>query len=440
METEPRESREAHQLDADTHGDLRKMRALKSYGVALILVLGVAVWLSTGLLVRGGRGPVDGEVTIVSALESDGGPLTDAVAASGIAKTVHHEDGANDPALSIAQRAALAKEEAGPARSVRVQRFDVSLMPLEITLRGHTAAEATVNATAQTTDIIQTLDVVEGQSVDVGDLICSLDTGTRQASVDQAEASLAQSEAALLQAQSNFNTNQSLRLKNLAPANSADGFAAALSAAKANHQAASVALRNREIELSYTAIRATVPGIIQRPLAEVGDLINTGGSCAKIVQLDPMVFVGSVPQSHIELARLGLPALIRTINGREITGKVSFISVSADPATRSFAIEIEFPNADGKVLDGLTAEANLTLGNIPAQLLPQSIMTLDPDGKLGVRAVEDGVVVFYHIEILNDSRDGIWVSGLPSSVNVIVVGQEYVTAGQTVTASSDDLD
>ncbi|MGR3661177.1 MAG: efflux RND transporter periplasmic adaptor subunit [Paracoccaceae bacterium] len=416
------------------------MRALKSYGVALILVLGVAVWLSTGLLVRGGKGPIDGEVTIVSALESDGGPITDAVDASGFAKSVHHEEGVNDPALSIAQRSALANEEAGPSRSVRVQRFDIGSMPLEITLRGHTAAQATVNATAQTKDIIKTLDVVEGQSVDIGDLICSLETGTRQASVDQAAASLAQSEAALLQAQSNYNTNQSLRLKNLASVNSADGFAAALSAAKANHQAASVALRNREVELGYTAIHATVPGIIQRPLAEVGDLLNAGGSCARIVQLDPMIFIGAVPQSHIDLARLGLPAQIRTINGREVIGEVSFVSVSSNPATRTFAIEIEFPNAGGKVLDGLTAEAKLTLGIIPAHLLPQSIMTLDSDGKLGVRAVKDDVVVFYHIGILNDTRDGIWVSGLPASVDVIVVGQEYVIAGQSVTASSVDVD
>lgn len=410
------------------------MRVLKSYGIALVLVLTIAAWMSTGLLVRGGRGPVEGEVTIVTALETNGGPITNAVDASGIAKTVHYEDGAGNPTLSIAQRIELEKIEDGPIRSVRTRRFEVDFMPLEINLRGHTAALASVSATARTSDIISTVDVVEGQPVAVGDLICTLESGTRQASVDQAKAAIAQAEAALLQAQSNFETNRSLQEKDLVSANSAEGFAAELSAARADIQAATVALRNREIELENTEIRATVSGIIQRPVAEAGDLMIVGGSCAKLVQLDPMVFVGAIPQSYVDYARLGVSADIRTINEQEAKGKVSFVSVSADPATRSFAVEIEFPNSDGAILDGLSAEAELHLGSIPAHLLPQSIITLDDEGHLGVRAVEDNVVVFHPIEILKDTRAGIWVSGLPSTVDVITVGQEYVTEGQSVVA------
>jgi len=414
------------------------MRALKSYGIALILVLGAAIWLSTGVLVRGGKGPVEGEVTVISKIEKDGGPLTEIVDQTGIAKTIHHEEGVDDPSLTIAQRNELESKVDGPVRSVRTRNFSIQSMPLEVNLRGHTAARASVNATAQTSDIIRSVDVHEGQVVETGDLICTLENGTRQASVDQARAALQQAEASLFQAQNDFKTNKSLREKNLASANSAEGFAAALSAAEANFKAATVALSNREDELSNTEIRATVPGIIQRPLAEVGDLMPGGGSCAKIVQLDPMVFVGAVPQSFIDLARLGIPADIETINGQKSEGEVSYISVSADPATRSFAVEIEFPNPDGKVLDGLTAQANLSLGQVPAHLIPQSVMTLDEKGVIGVRAVEDDKVVFYPIQILRDTREGMWVSGLPFSTDIIVIGQEYVTAGQSVSATAEE--
>ncbi|MBL4811337.1 MAG: efflux RND transporter periplasmic adaptor subunit [Rhodobacteraceae bacterium] len=411
------------------------MRFLRSYGIAAILVLGVAIWLSTGLLVRGGLGPVDGEMTVAAALEADGGPLTDAVAASGIGLEVHHAHGALDPSLSIAERNALLEEENGPTRSVRTVQFDVQSMPLEVTLRGHTAARASVDAVAQTSDIISSLDVEEGALAEIGDLICSLDNGTRQASINQASASVAQAEAALVQAQSNYRTNQSLRERGLSSPNSADQFSAALRAAEANLEAATVGLSNRQDELSNTEVRATVAGIIQRPMAEAGDFLPMGGSCARIVQLDPMVFVGAVPQSHIQLARVGLPAEIRMITGAEATGNVSYISVSADQATRSFDVEIEFANPNGAVLDGLTAEAKISLGNVPAHLLPQSVMTLDQNGVLGVRAVEDSIVAFYPIEILSNTRAGIWVAGLPFSINVITVGQEYVTAGQRVDAT-----
>jgi multidrug efflux system membrane fusion protein len=94
------------------------------------------------------------------------------------------------------------------------------------------------------------------------------------------------------------------------------------------------------------------------------------------------------------------------------------------------------PNPEGKILDGLTASAIVKVGTAPAHLLPQSVLTLDDDGVLGVRAVEDSTVAFYPVTILKDTREGIWVTGLPNTVDVITVGQEYVTAGQRVNATN----
>ncbi|MCJ8322939.1 MAG: efflux RND transporter periplasmic adaptor subunit [Rhizobiales bacterium] len=410
------------------------MRALKSYGIAAILILSGAFWLSTGLYVEGGNGPVDGELTVVEALEKDGGPLTDMVAATGLGRTLHQVDETNDPALSIRARSDAAKQGDGVKQSVRTGKFIVQPMPLEVTLRGYTAAKASVKATAQTSDTVRSVDVREGQNVKIGTLICTLDDGTRLASVEQAKAAVSQAEASLKQAQLSYKTNQALLKKKLVSENSAEGKIATLRSAEANVQAAKVALRNREVELENTKIKAPVAGVIQRPLAEVGDQMSRGGSCATIVQLDPMVFVGSVPQARIDLARLGLTAKITTINNKTAVGKVSFVSVSSDPATRSFAIEIEFPNVGGVILDGLTAEAEVNLGNIPAHFIPQSVMTLDNDGNLGVRAVNDNVVAFHSISILKDTNEGAWVTGLPVSVDIIILGQEYVTAGQIVDA------
>lgn len=416
------------------------MRALTSYGIAAILIIAGALWLGTGIFVYGGNGPTDGEKTVVNALEGkDGGPLTSVVSATGIGKEVHHEHGANDPALSIADRTQLILAEKGTKQSVRIHKYSLEPMPLNVKLRGYTAARASVKATAQTADTILTVDVKEGQTVKIGDLICSLDNGTRLASVEQAKASVSQAEAGLKQAQLSFKTNQALLKKKLVSENSAEGVIAQLRSAEANVQAAKVGLSNSMVELENTKIKATVPGIIQRPLAEVGDQMNRGGSCATIVQLDPMVFVGSVPQARIDLARIGLDANITTINDKTAKGKVSFISVSADAATRSFAIEIEFPNPNGSILDGLTAEADVNLGDIPAHFIPQSIMTLDQEGVLGVRAVENNIVSFHPITILKDTNKGAWVTGLPLSIDIIILGQEYVTAGQEVEATLDEV-
>lgn len=412
------------------------MRALKSYGIALVLILIVAAWFATGTLVRGGKGPIEGEKTVASAIEKNGGLLTNVVERTGIGKEEHHQEGVDDPALSIAQRNDLVALAEGAARSVRIQAFSIQPMHLEVPIRGHTAVTASVMAVAETNGIVETMLVSKGETVSKGDLICTLDKGTREASVAKAEAALIQANAALVQAQTNFDANTSLRNRGLATVNSENSFKAALLGAEAGVKTETVALRNAERDLEKTEIRASMSGIIQTPVVEVGNLLGVGSACATIMQLDPMVFVGAIPQARINLARLGMSANIETINGQMAEGEVSFISPSANPATRTFEVEIEFANPNARIFDGLTAEAKVDMGSIPAHLLPQSILSLDDEGVLGIRAVEDSKVIFYPLTIISDARDGVWVTGLPPVVDVIVLGQEYVKAGQIVDAKT----
>ena len=52
---------------------------------------------------------------------------------------------------------------------------------------------------------------------------------------------------------------------------------------------------------------------------------------------------------------------------------------------------------------------------------------------MGVRLIDDADVVnFAPVELIRDTAEGVWVKGLPQEANVIVLGQEYVTAGVTV--------
>ena len=68
-----------------------------------------------------------------------------------------------------------------------------------------------------------------------------------------------------------------------------------------------------------------------------------------------------------------------------------------------------------------------------AHLLPQSALTLDDNGALGVRTVDDNSkVVFFPTDIIRDTMKGVWLKGLPEKATVIVLGQEYVTDGVKV--------
>ena len=118
--------------------------------------------------------------------------------------------------------------------------------------------------------------------------------------------------------------------------------------------------------------------------------------------------------------------------GREIVGQVTFLSRSADENTRTFRVDVEVENSDLTIRDGQTAEIAIQSDGEVAHLLPQSALTLDDDGALGVRLVDNGRAKFAPVRVLRDAVDGIWVSGLEETADIIVVGQEFVTDGVPV--------
>lgn len=399
------------------------MRAIYSYGIALVIVLLLAVWMATGTLVNGGRGPGNGERPVVSLIEKNGGPLTDKVENSGINN--HASSEGIDPAKTIAERNDAAGNGANATpRSVRIKEVVAQLMPIEVPLRGRTKAKTLVSVVAQTSGIVQEISVTKGQTVKAGDTLCKLRTDARQLAVDQAQ-------AAVTQAQTAYDANQALVQKGLAAQNTALAATAALAQAKTG-------LENAQLELSRATIKTDVAGVVQDPMATAGAALAAGQPCATVVQLDPMLFVASVPEGRIGYAKLGLTATINTVTGDKAEGKVTYIASTADDATRSFPIEIEIPNADGKLRDGITADAVVKVGTAPVTILPQSALTLDDNGVLGIRTVEEGNKVAFHaVTILKDTRDGVWIVGLAPKINLITVGQEFVKPGQVVDAKTD---
>lgn len=388
------------------------VRPFQSYFVAAVILVGIGLWLSTGTLVAGGNGPGNGEKPLIALIDKNAEHQT----------VEHHAEGP-DPHLTIAERVAETSGASAPAQSVRTVTYTLQPMAIEVPLRGKTKAKTIVSVVPQTSGTVEAVLVQKGQTVKVGDTLCQLDKGDRQAAVAQAEAALAQATTAL-------ESNAALREQGLAPKNSGLQLEAAVKQAQAG-------LDNALTELGRTDVKATIAGVVQDPLATVGNMASPQAACATIVQLDPMLFKGQVPEARIAYAKVGLEATVKTVTGQSVAGKVSYISSVADEATRSFAVEIEVPNPDGKVLDGITAEAIVNVGTAPAHLLPQSVLTLDDDGVLGVRAVgADSKVAFYAVTILQDTREGVWVTGLPPTVDVITVGQDFVIPGQTVNATN----
>ena len=164
-----------------------------------------------------------------------------------------------------------------------------------------------------------------------------------------------------------------------------------------------------------------------------GDFLNTGAVCASLIDPDPMLLVADIAEKDIAQIQLGSEASAKLISGRLITGEVTFIASSADKNTRTFRVEISVDNTDRTIRDGVSAEIYIKGKEEPAHKISPAILSLNDQGKLGIRTVtSDNKVEFKEIKILEDTSNGMWVAGLGEEARIITLGQEYVFQGQTV--------
>ena len=337
-----------------------------------------------------------------------------------------------------------------------------------VVLRGQTEAFRQVDLRAETSGQVVSEPLRKGTMVDEGDRLCQIDPGTRDAALAEAQARFAEAQARVPEARARLTEAQS-RLEEAqindraAQALSQDGFAsqtrvastkAAVSSAEAavesarsglatsrsSIQSAEAAVAAAEKEIERLTITAPFAGLLETDTAELGSLLQPGSLCATVIQLDPVMLVGFVPETEVSRVKTGALAVADLASGGRVEGEVVFLSRKADPATRTFRVDIRVPNPDLTLRDGQTAEITISADGTRAHLLPQSVLTLNDEGTLGVRLVtDDNEAGFAAVSLLRDTANGVWLSGLPDTADVITIGQEYVTDGVKVDPTYQEL-
>ncbi|WP_298913312.1 efflux RND transporter periplasmic adaptor subunit [uncultured Roseobacter sp.] len=376
---------------------------------------------------------------------------------------------------------AVTEQASASLVKVVVQKSVARQIDTAVSLRGETKAAREVNVRAETSAVVVSEPLRKGARVETGQALCRLDESTRgtalaqaQAQLDEARARVPESAARLDQAlaqleEARINQNASAKLSQggfasttrLANSDAAVATAeAAVESARAGLQAtqsgiqsaqANVATAQKEIE--RLVIKAPFSGLLESDTAELGTLLQPGDLCATIIQLDPIKLVAFVPETEVARVTEGALASARLVSGsgainasvtesrgQEVRGQVTFLSRSADETTRTFRVEIDISNSDNSIRDGQTAEILISAEGATAHLLPQSALTLNDEGTLGVRTIDANAIVAFHpVTLMRDTLEGIWVTGLADKADVIVLGQEYVVAGVQVAPTYKEL-
>lgn len=388
----------------------------RSYWIAAAIAVLAAGWLASGIVFRDGEGPATPDAASA--------PATEPAAAPSSAEPTAASSGATPAPEGTALPAA---GEATPG-VVSVQTFESAAQPQPrtIVLRGRTEADHIVQVRAETSGRVIKTPAEKGSILQEGDLLAVLDSSDRAARLAEAKALLQQRKA------------ESDAAKRLAE----KGFAPKLNLAElaANLALAQAQVTAMEIEIAHLSIKSPIQGVLDERAVEVGGYLQTADPVASVVDLDPIILVGFATERDIGQLTIGGDAAARLLDGREVSGKLRFISSRAEAETRTFRVEVEVPNADYAIRSGLSAELVIPVDAVPAHRVSPAILTLGANGEVGVKTVDDGDKVrFVPVEILREDSGGLWIIGLPERARLIVVGQDFVLDGQVVRAVPAEL-
>ena len=316
-------------------------------------------------------------------------------------------------------KAADKEQPKATARTVAVVTPPHSMHARAIRISGLTEADKRAVLATRVGGVIARLPVRQGQRVKAGDLILMLDAEEKVSAVDNAKQLLVQRQAELDAAERLAKSGNLPKLQ--------------LDTARSNLTSAQSALRTAQAELDRNEVKAPFDGIVDRVPVELGSAVMQGGEVATILALDPIVARGEISERDLRFIRNGDEADIRLVNGETVAGTLRYISRDASAATRTFRVEIAIPNAEGAIPAGMTAEITLRAAPTDAVMLPRSVVTLSGEGDLGIRAVDkENKVVFFPIDLIDDTPKGLVLAGIPADARVIVAGQELVAEGDAV--------
>jgi len=313
-----------------------------------------------------------------------------------------------------------------------LQQVQVSLQRAEpvlrtVTLYGRTAPARSVELKAETKGRVVAIGSARGEQVDTGGVLVKLDERDRAARLNEARATV-------YQRQIEYEAQKPLL---------EDGYITEgqLAAGAANLERARAELRRAELDLQYMTIRAPFDGAMQDRYVEVGDYLEVGDPVARYIDDRMLIVTASIAEQDVAGIRNQPTAEALLITGERVEGRIRYIAPVAQEATRTFTVELELDNADGRLPAGVTAELKVPAGEVLAHKISPAVLTLDDDGVLGVKVVDAAdQVVFHPADVVKSSSDGVWIAGLPERAAVITVGQGFVRSGERVATVSDQID
>ena len=312
-------------------------------------------------------------------------------------------------------------------KQVEVKMFKKSKFSKKIKLRGFSEASRTVVLKAQVDGKISTKQFDKGNFYKAGTQLLLIDPEDKVAKVKEMEALLNQRKKEYEVAESLFKKGFRSEVK--------------LSQSLTNFENALALYEKSQVALNNTKVSMPFDSTIEDSYVELGDYLKKGDSIAKVVDLDPIFVSSTANEKEISNIRINQNARVK-IGDIFFDGMINYISKTSDPNTRSFKIQVKVQNNDYKILSGLTSEIQILGPTTEAFFIPSSLVTLNNEGKIGVKIIFDAKVKFIPIQIISDTGNGYWINSKELNKNefidIIIQGQDFTVEGEQVDVIKND--
>lgn len=321
---------------------------------------------------------------------------------------------------------------------------------------GRLEAVERVEVRSRVAGAIQKVHFREGDLVQAGELLITVDPAPYQAEVDRAAAQVAAAEARVALVKADLERGQRLFDSRTVSQRDLDERVNASKEALANLKAAQAALQTADLNLSYTEVRAPVAGRVGKLEITVGNLIAAGpGSTAltTLVSVDPVYAAFSADEQVVTRALRSLSAnpgkslpveripVEMTTSSEEdgqgaksYLGQLQLIDNQVDPRTGTVRVRAVFQNVDGRLIPGQFVRLRMGRPETGrALLISERAVGTDQDKKFVMVVGEDNKVAYREIS-LGASVNGLRIvtSGLKAGEKVVVNGLHRIRPGATV--------
>jgi membrane fusion protein (multidrug efflux system) len=276
----------------------------------------------------------------------------------------------------------------------------------------------------------------EGSAAAENDIVIEIDPERRQLEAQSARAMLLQADAQAAEAQRELVRMQKLHAQGVAADAKLDQVRTGVSSATSARDAARAQLGMAERSLQDSSVRAPFAGLVARRYVSEGEFVQPGQKLFDLVALDPIEVEFHVPEKESSRVAQDAPVAVRVapFPNEAFQARVTLVSPTIDPTTRTLRVKAELPNADGRLRPGLFARADLGIAvheNVP--MIPEEAILQRAGGPIAFVVVDGSRVQRRSLE-LGVIRDGnVEVrTGVAIGEDVVVRGASELVEGSVV--------